>query len=217
MANRKNLTDGNVSDLEQRAKKYEVWDDGPRSVPGLCVRVEVSGRKTFYFVYSISGFVRWFKIGPAAMGADKARVEAKKLIGDVARGGDPQAEKRARRGGITFDELADRYREHAKVVNKSWRQADALVNKRLRPYWGKLRVANISRADVKAMMERITPTAPIVANSTLAAASAIFKWCINQEVGGVTVNPCHGVDGNETNDRERVLSDAELPVFWREF
>jgi len=113
--------------------------------------------------------------------------------------------------------LADRYREHAKVVNKSWRQADALVNKRLRPYWGKLRVANISRADVKAMMERITPTAPIVANSTLAAASAIFKWCINQEVGGVTVNPCHGVDGNETNDRERVLSDAELPVFWREF
>src|SRR5258705_4617377 len=179
MGERRNLTDANVADLEVKAKKYEERD---AKLPGLCVRVEVSGRKTFYFVYSISGFVRWFRIGPAAMGADNARIEAKKLIGDVARGGDPQAEKRARRGGITFDELADRYREHAKVVNKSWRQADALVNKRLRPYWGKLRVANISRADVKAMMERITPTSPIVANSTLPAASASFKWCIKRQL-----------------------------------
>src|SRR5882672_381327 len=139
MANRKNLTDGNVSDLEQRAKKYEVWDDGPRSVPGLCVRVEVSGRKTFYFVYSISGRVRWFRVGPAAMGADKARVEAKKLIGDVARGGDPQAEKRAKRGGLTFEQLHKRYvEEWAKRHNKSWKQTERLVRNNLYKTWAKL-------------------------------------------------------------------------------
>ena len=56
------------------------------------------------------------------------------------------------------------------------------------------------------MMVRIE--APIVANQTLAAASAIFSWAVQQEI--VTVNPCHGVDRNPTADRERVLSDAEV-------
>ena len=47
--------------------------------------------------------------------------------------------------------------------------------------------------------------APIVANQTLAAASAIFSWAIRQEI--LTVNPCKLVDRNPTTDRERVLSD----------
>src|SRR5258705_13415760 len=108
MGERRNLTDANVAELEVRAKKYEERD---AKLPGLCVRVEVSGKKTFYFVYSISDRVRWFRIGPAAMGATEARTEAKKLIGDVARGGDPQAEKRAKRGGLTFEQLQKRYEE----------------------------------------------------------------------------------------------------------
>src|SRR5258707_6649339 len=118
MGERRNLTDANVADLEVKAKKYEERD---AKLPGLCVRVEVSGRKTFYFVYSISGRVRWFRVGPAAMGADKARIEAKKLIGDVARRCDPQAERKAKRGGLTFEQLHKRYvEEWAKQHNKSW-------------------------------------------------------------------------------------------------
>ena len=57
------------------------------------------------------------------------------------------------------------------------------------------------------MLARIE--APIVANQTLAAASAIFSWAIKQEI--LTVNPCKGVDRNPTNDRERVLSDCCAP------
>ena len=54
--------------------------------------------------------------------------------------------------------------------------------------------------------------APIVANQTLAAASAIFSWAIKQEI--LTVNPCKLVDRNPTTDRERVLSDAEVKLLW---
>ena len=54
--------------------------------------------------------------------------------------------------------------------------------------------------------------APIVANQTLAAASAIFSWAIKQEI--LTVNPCKLVDRNPTTDRERVLSDAEVALLW---
>jgi integrase len=75
--------------------------------------------------------------------------------------------------------------------------------------------ADISRSDVKLMMSKIA--APIVANQTLAAASAIFSWAVREEAGGVKVNPCIGVARNETRSRERVLSDLEVPMFWAAF
>jgi integrase len=57
--------------------------------------------------------------------------------------------------------------------------------------------------------------APVLANQVLAAASAIFSWGVKQEV--VAVNPCSGVDRNPTKDRERILSDSEIPRFWSAF
>jgi integrase len=132
----------------------------------------------------------------------------------VAEGKDPAAERKAERSKGTFEELATQYvQQHAKHRNRSWRQADALVRKHLLPRWGKLRVADVSRADVKAMMASIE--APVVANQTLAAASAIFAWAIRE--GIVTVNPCQLVERNETKSRERVLSDGEVPRFWAAF
>ena len=100
MANRKNLTDSGVADLAVKERKYDVRD---ATLPGLLVCVEGSGRKTFYFRYSIRGRVRWYRIGPAAMGAAAAKIMAKKLIGDVANGRDPQAERVSQRmSGVTF-------------------------------------------------------------------------------------------------------------------
>jgi integrase len=57
----------------------------------------------------------------------------------------------------------------------------------------------------------------MVANQALAAASAIFSWAIKEEISGVKLNPCSKVERNETKDRERVLSDRELPRFWAAF
>ena len=130
---------------------------------------------------------------------------------DVIEGKDPVAERKAERASGSFADLAGQYVElHAKKHNKSWKQAEHLVARHLLPRWGKLKAIAITRADVRAMMVRIE--APIVANQTLAAASAIFSWAVRQEI--VTINPCHGVDRNPTTDRERVLSDAEVKLLW---
>jgi integrase len=59
--------------------------------------------------------------------------------------------------------------------------------------------------------------APVVANQTLAAASAIFSWAIKENVSSVTLNPCLLVQRNATKDRERILSDGEIPLFWTAF
>ncbi len=70
-----------------------------------------------------------------------------------------------------------------------------------------------SRATTQTMMARIE--APIVANQTLAAVSAIFSWGVREEI--VAANPCKLVQRNPTRSRERVLSESGLPLFWRTF
>jgi integrase len=133
-----------------------------------------------------------------------------------AQGKDPQAERRAQRATGTFAELVESYfSQHAEKANRSWKQSRYLIDRHLLPRWGRLIPAQITRAQVKALMREIT--APVLANQTLAAASAIFSWAIREEVAGVTANPCLKVKRNVVTSRERILSDSELPLFWSAF
>jgi integrase len=90
-----------------------------------------------------------------------------------------------------------------------------LIERHAIPRWGRRPAADIKRDDVKALMRSIE--AKVTANQVLASVSAIFTWGLREEVGGVVVNPCHGVERNQTRSRERVLADSELPKFWSAF
>jgi integrase len=147
---------------------------------------------------------------------DNARKLAANILLKVATDVDPQAERRAERSRGTFEELAEQYVEQrAKKKNKSWRQADALVRRFLVPRWGKLKASSISRGDVRGAIAAIESKS--VANQTLAAASAIFSFAIRESFAGMTVNPCTKIERNEENERERILSDNEIPKFWESF
>ena len=206
------FSDGFIKRLKSLpTRAYAVWDTRQ---PGLAVVVQPSGHRAFKFVYSFKSRPRWYHIGNAVIPVAGARKLAASVMLKVVEGKDPAAEKKAERQGNTFAELAQAYVDrYAKKKNKSWQQADKLVRKRLIPRWGKLPAAGITRADVKAMMSRIA--APIVANQTLAAASAIFTWAIREDI--LQTNPCKQVERNATNERERVLSDREIPLFWSAF
>jgi integrase len=212
--NKRKLTDLFVANVKPADQAYVLWDTWQR---GLGLAVQVTGNKSWKVVYHHGGRPRWYTIGHAdAIGLADARQLAGEIMLRVARGEDPQASRRAERSAGTFQELAERYvNEHAKKRNKSWVQADALVRRYLLPRWGKLPAGSISRSDVKATLARIEARA--VSNQTWASASAIFSWAIREEVGGVKTNPCHGVTRHETQSRERILSDSEIPRFWAEF
>jgi Arm DNA-binding domain/Phage integrase, N-terminal SAM-like domain len=174
---------------ERRTDRAERWselrdvDDGLRKVmrgfllghratwprpPGTTER-----HAAWKCIYSRHGRPRWYSIGRAdAIGLADARKLAAKVMVKVADGQDPQADRKAERTSGTFEELAVKYAdyaEHRKKRNKSWQKPDALVKKHLLPHWGKLKVTNIKRSDVKAVMAKIK--AKIVANQVLAAAS----------------------------------------------
>jgi integrase len=189
-----------------------VWDSKQN---GLALQIRPNGLRAWKVICNVRGRTRWFHLGAGnAIGLKEARVLARDIMYAVAKGEDPQADKRARRSAGTFAELAERYREdYAQRHNKSWMQADTLVRRYLLPRWAKLEAKAINRSEVRLTIGRIA--APVLANQVLAAASAIFSWAVKQEV--IAVNPCHGVERHETTSRERVLADRELPLFWQAF
>jgi integrase len=205
---RRKLTDLFVQNRKTTHREL-IWDD---RCPGLALSVRATGKKAWKVIYRHGGRPRWLHLGDARMiGLADARRLTQRIMLDVAEGKDPVAERRAEKNSGTFADLASSYVElWAKKRNKSWQGTEKLVARYLLPRWGKLKANAITRTDVRAMMARME--APITANQVLASASAIFSWAVRQEI--ITVNPCHGVDRNPTNDRERVLSDAEIVALW---
>jgi integrase len=208
------LTNVYVRNLRPEPEPYLVWD---QRLEGFCIQVQASGFKSYKCIYRLNGRVRWYTIGSAGkVDFDTARTLAAKTLLCTISGVDVAAELKASRGTGTFDEVANRYRdEYASKKNKSWRQADALIRTKVLPRWGKLRAADITRSDVKLLLAQIASAS--VATQTIRAASAIFSWCIKEEIGGVKANPCHRVDTEVSASRERVLSDSEIPIFWAAF
>jgi integrase len=211
-ARKRQLTELYVRKVKPEKSRFLVWDTKQH---GLALAVEPTGVKAWKAIYSFHGRPRWLNIGKAsAIGLADARMLAGEAMLAVARGKDPAAEKKAERGAGTFAELAARYVEHARHVNKSWKQGARLVERYATPRWGKLQSSSITRADVKAMLARIED-APVLQNQVLASVSAVFSWSVKEEI--LPANPCKLVPRNETRSRERVLSQSEIPKFWAAF
>jgi hypothetical protein len=169
-------------------KPVLVWDT---LCYGLVFVVQPTGHRSYRFFYSFHGKARWMHLGWIYL--KEAREIGFDLRAAIAKGRDPALERRSAHI-VTFADLAARYLEVAKKKNKSWKQADALVNKYLIPKWGKRDAKTITSADVSLMMSKIK--APISANQTIAAASAIFVWAMKPVQGLVIANPCKGVERN---------------------
>jgi integrase len=209
-----NLTEIFLQRVQPQSKRFLVWDTDAK---GLALQVRPNGECAWKFVYSFQGRVRWFHIGDAsAWGLSNARKRARELKVEVDRENDPQAAKRARRSTGTFKELAQRYlEEYAMKHNKSWKQANSLVGKHLLPTLGKLKSIRITHDDAERTVGAIK--APVVANQTMVAGSAIFSWAIKKRIDGLSVNPFSHIERNKVQSRERVLSESELSRFWTEF
>ena len=111
-------------------RREEVWDT---VVAGLFAFVSPTGRCTFYVKYRAEADrQRKYKLGTSqTLSIDQARTEARKKIGLVADGADPQAIKQARRSaprGKKLEEVIDQYVEErspgwAKTTATTYRSA----------------------------------------------------------------------------------------------
>lgn len=106
------LTNTAIKALEPAAKVYDVND---ADTPGLLVRVQPSGVKTYFLRYRASGKQRYFRIGnPAQVQVAEARLAAKKHLADVVHGIDPQLEKQ-RPKDLTLEQFLEVYKGEASL------------------------------------------------------------------------------------------------------
>jgi hypothetical protein len=204
-----------------------VWDS---EVPGFGLKVTPAGKKVYVLQYRMGGRgskTRRFTIGvhgADGMTAEKARDEAIKLRGQIRGSGgtrvDPQAAKgaaeKAEAEAQTFAEVAEAYLGHTdkKLRQSSAREWRRIIERDVLPAWGKKQIKDITRADVRALVEGIAERgAGIQANRTLSRLKTLFNWAVQKE--RIAASPATGIKLDiEETERDRVLSDDELRWFW---
>jgi len=210
-----NLTVRKIKSLKPQDVRREFWDE---SLKGFGIRITKSGRKTFVLMYRHHRRLRRYTLGtyPKLSLADARRL-ASELFQKVAGGQDPATEKRlARTAGKTIADLATEYvTRHAKPTKKSWRADKWMLDSEVLPRWRMIHARDISRADVRALVEAIADRgAPILANRVHALLSKMFNFAITRDWRDD--NPCFGVTrpGKERR-RDRVLTRDELKILWK--
>jgi integrase len=186
-----------------------LWDT---QVRGFGARRYETDAVIFVLKYRTQvGRQRWHRIGRfgSPWTPDEARDEARRLLGDVARGGDPAADKYAKRGAVTVGKLCEAYLGAAKS-GKLGKKASTIVTdesrigKHVIPNLGHLPVGAVSRDDVENFLHAIPRG---TASRTTGLLGAIFEYAVRN--GMRTDNPVRGVKRFADGKRERRFSDDE--------
>lgn len=194
-------------------RRTEYFDE---SLPGFSVRVAPTGRKTFCVLYRRGRRLRRYTLGqhpPLSLG--QARTLAKAALARAAMGGDPAARKIEKRRASTFAELAAEYLErYAKPNKRSWCEDERRLRKNLLPIFGPRLAKEISRADVRRLLDDILlRPAPAEANQTHALLRKIYNWAIAYDL--VEDSPCRGLPRPaKIRARHHVLSEEDIRKFW---
>ena len=200
-----------VESIQPAAHDILEWDSELR---GFGVRAKPSGVRSYLIQYrNQHGRSRRLTIGThGRLTAEEARSEARRLLADVARGGDPAADRKSLRNAPTLAEFAERYMtEYAPGKKKPGTLGTDRTNLRchILPVLGTLPVASITKTDVVRLHQSMRET-PGAANRTIQLVSHMLnvaeKWGVRPDGS----NPCRHVEKYKGRKRERYLSAAEL-------
>jgi integrase len=208
-----NLTAAFVEKVKPKGKRIDYFDT---SLPGFSLRVSEKGVKTWCASYRFGG--KWTRYTFASFPVIKlaeARQTAADALHDVAHGINPATKKKVERNSETFDYLANEYLErHAKPKKKSWAEDERIINTDLLPAFGGTRAKDITRRDVRSLLDRKAATAPIMANRIRAALRKMFNWGILNEI--VESNPVYLVPlPAKDRRRDRILTEEEIKKVWK--
>jgi integrase len=231
------LTERKIARLaaERGRKDRLVFDDAQR---GLAVRVTASGGRTYLCQYTLHGHKWRVPLGAcSAVALSKAREAAAAVMGDVAKGRNPAAERkeaaaaeRARRARnrLTLRMLIDDWgRLH--LADRRPRYAAEVVRALYKAFARHLDDAaeDLDRAAVVRALDALTrrrrrkdgdpadrpPKGAAITGRTAAYGRAAFAWAVKR--GAVHHNPFADLPvAKNVARRERVLSDNEIAEVW---
>jgi integrase len=218
-----------VLECPEGKKDALVFDDEQR---GLGVRVTASGAKNYLAQYGLAGSKRRVPLGSCdAISLATAREATKAIMGDVAKGHDPAADRkesalRARRkaahDALTLEALLEQW-DALHLANRRERYRAEAVRAIKIAFASSLKspAANLGRSAVVRVLDSIARDGKTaMASRTAGYGRACYQWAIKRgslgpEGVGSSVNPFLGLSLGATVKRERNLTNDELRSIWR--
>jgi integrase len=216
---KKPLTDTLIRTIAAPASGRVEFSDERCS--GLTFRVTANGVRSWSFRFRDP---RSNRLTRATLGAypalslAEARDKAIDMRRCVAKGTNPVEEKRREREQAvtrTFGALAERYlKEHARRFKKTAEADERALTVHILPKWQERPYHSIGRRDVIELCEGIVAAGkPIQANRVQALVSKMFSFAVDADL--LPANPCLRLRKRASEEaRHRVLSDAEIALFW---
>lgn len=230
---RVNLTKTAALAAEPGERDLYLWDT---SITGFGLRVTPNGSKFFLVQYRIPGDssrTRRVSIGPFGdtWSVTRARDEAIKIRARVDLGHDPfaetksaQAEARAKRLAAkaaqeaavetAFARVVDRYiASRKKARRKAWAETERILKKDAVAEWANTPVAAITKAQVRALINKVEERSDQAARLLFAHLRSMFNWLVGR--GDLDRSPCENIKApSRPEARSRVLTDREIQLLW---
>lgn len=206
----RNLGKISLNAIEGLSKGDTLWDT---ELKGFGIRCQ-SQAKSYILKTRINGQQRFLTIGRHGQPwtPKSARLEATRLLGEIASGKDPALANRNKKTILTVEELGLRFL--AEHVEKKLKAATtyhyrSLIANHITPALGRFRVDELSPEKVGKFHNDLSPT-PFQANRALAVISKMFSWAERNGYLGQGSNPAINVERYEEKPRDRFLTDNEL-------
>ncbi len=216
-----------VDSLAADGTERLLWDS---DVLGFGVRVSKAGGVTYVLQYRAEGRPRRFKIGThgSPWTPETARQDARRLLGSVANGDDPQQAKFDQRAELSVTQVCDLYLAEGLLTRKatSVTAARSDIEHHVKPLLGIRRIRSLTRADLEGLLRDVAggKTACTIkqgprrlarvkggkgaANSALTTLSAALGFAVARNLRAD--NPATGIRKFPSKKVERFLSPAEL-------
>jgi integrase len=201
--------------LPEPPKDRAIHWDG--AMPGFGLMVTANGHASFVCQYRSGRRSHRMSLKPGLTLQD-ARREAKKLLGDVAKGGNPLTERRktAAAGADTLRSIAEEYiRREGKGLRRMG-EREAILKRHVFGKLGSRPIGEIKRTDIVRLLDTIDDDhGPSAADHTLAVIRRVMNWhaARSDDFRSPIVR---GMARTKPKERagQRVLTDDELRAIW---
>ncbi|WP_112073993.1 site-specific integrase [Hyphomonas sp. GM-8P] len=219
------------SAIAEHGNRTRIWDSEQK---GFCLVVYPTGRKVYVVGYGFGGRYRWYTIGKHGdpWTPETARDKAKEILGEVAKGNDPSAQKTLERveqkiGALTISKLIDLYLDQGPIDKpdkreSSWVNDKNYLNNHARRLLGRITLGDLKPHHISRFQNDVLTGVSAemakgsgsrvrggrgAASHAVRSLSAMLGWAVKREL--VESNPCLKINKIQDGARDRYLTTKE--------